>query len=101
MNKYMAVHYNPGVDCKAVQANWRKLSRIENAQWLRTYFNEDTGWRYCIWLAPDDKELKKVFDEIGVSYESILPVQETVPDLWGEEWEAHLQKDSAADNLGN
>ena len=48
MNKYIAVHHNPGVDCKVVQANWRKLAKVENAKWLRTYFNEKSGWRYCI-----------------------------------------------------
>ena len=101
MKKYIAVHHNPGIDCKVVQSNWRKLSKVENAQWLRTYFNEKSGWRYCIWLASDERELRNVFEEIGVSYESILPVEETVPDLWGEKWEDHLQKDSTADNLGD
>jgi len=101
LNKYMAVHHNPGVDCKVVQANWRKLANIENAQWLRTYFNEENGWRYCVWLAPDEKELEKIFDEMHISYESINPVEETNPDLWGEKWAEHLRKDATADNLGN
>jgi len=101
LNKYMAVHHNPGVDCEVVQANWRKLAAVENARWLRTYFNEKSGWRYCVWLAPDAKELEKIFDEMAVSYETIVPVEETMPDLWGEKWEEHLRQDATADNLGD
>ena len=101
MKQCMAVHHNPGIDCKAVQANWRKLAKVENAKWLRTYFNDENGWRYCIWLAPDDKELQKIFGQMGISYESIQPVEETVPDLWGEKWEEHLQKDETAATRGN
>ena len=29
--KFMAVHHNPGIDCKVVQGNWRKLAKVENA----------------------------------------------------------------------
>jgi uncharacterized protein DUF4242 len=101
MNKFMVVHNDPEVDCKIVQANWRKLARVESATWIRTYVNEKKGIRYCLWFAPDEQELKKVFDQISVSYESILPVEETVPDLWGEKWQEHLEKDAVADNLGD
>ena len=100
MRKFMAVHHNPGIDCKVVQANWRKLAKVESATWVRTYINEDNGIRYCVWLSPDEKELKKIFDGIGVTYESILSVEETVPDLWGEEWQQHLEKEAVADTLG-
>ena len=101
MNKFMAVHNNPGVDCSAVQANWRKLAGVEGATWVRTYFNEEKGVRYCVWLAESEAVLEKVFKEMDVSYEAIVPVEETLPDLWGEKWEEHLKKDAAADNLGN
>jgi hypothetical protein len=100
MRKFMAVHHNPGIDCNVVQANWRKLAKVESATWVRTYINEEMGIRYCIWLSPDEKELQKIFDEIGVTYESILPVEETVPDLWGDAWPEHLEKEAVADTLG-
>ena len=100
MKKFMAVHNNPGIDCNVVQANWRKLAKVESATWVRTYINEKQGIRYCVWLSPDEKELKKIFDEIGVNYESIIPVEETVPDLWGEAWKEHLEKEAVADTLG-
>jgi len=99
--QFMAVHRNPGLDCATVQGNWRKLANVESATWVRTYFNEPTGTRYCVWLAPDEKELKRIFEEMGVGYESVLPVQETIPDLWGEAWQEHVRTDAAADNLGN
>jgi hypothetical protein len=67
---------------------------------VQTYYNEENGMRYCIWLAPDAEELKKIFYSMEVSYESILPVEETTPDLWGEKWEEHLEKDALADTLG-
>ena len=100
MKKFMAVHNDPNVDCNVVQSNWRKLASVESATWVRTYINEQKGVRYCVWLAPDDNELKKIFGEFGVGYESILQVDETVPELWGEAWEEHLKKDAVADTLG-
>ncbi len=100
MKKFMVIHNNPGIDCNVIQANWRKLAKVESATWVRTYINEQLGIRYCVWLSHDEEELKKIFDEIDVSYESILPVEETVPDLWGETWQEHLEKEKTADTLG-
>ena len=100
LNKYMMVHNNPGIDCDEVQANWRKLAHVENATWVRTYFNEEMSVRYCIWLAPSEEVLKDIFTEIGISWESIVQVEETVPDLWGEKWDEHLRVDAVADTLG-
>lgn len=99
--KYMVVHNNPGIDCKVVQANWRKLARVENATWERTYFNEKKGMRYCVWRSDNDKDLMKIFNDMNVSWEAIIPVEETVPDLWGEKWQEHLEADKAADTLGD
>ena len=102
LNKFMVVHHNPGIDCKEVQSNWRKLANVESATWIRTYFNEEKGERYCIWLAPGEEDLKNIFSEIGVSWVSIMPVEETIPDLWGEEaWQAHLKAEEVADTLGH
>jgi hypothetical protein len=74
---------------------------VESATWVRTYYNDEKGVRYCLWLAPSEEDLKDIFTEIGISWESIVPVEETVPDLWGEKWNEHLEKDVAADTLGN
>ncbi len=99
--KYMMVHSNPGIDCEQVQANWRKLADVEAATWIRTYYNDEKGVRYCLWMAPDEGVLKEVFSEIGIGWDSILPVEETVPDLWGESWQVHIEKEAVADTLGN
>jgi hypothetical protein len=100
LQKFMVVHLDPGVDCSVVQANWRKLTSVEDAKWERTYFNNEQGFRYCIWLAQDQKQLKKIFSSMDVAWESILPVVETVPDLWGQEWQEHLEAEKTAATLG-
>jgi arsenate reductase-like glutaredoxin family protein len=101
MSKFMMVHNNPGINCEEIQANWRKLAQVETATWIRTYYNDEKGIRFCIWLAPSEEDLKNIFTEIGISWESIIPVEETVPDLWGEKWDEHLEKDAKADTLAN
>ena len=101
MRKFIAVHNNPGIDCEVIQANWRKAAMIEDATWERTYYNDYSGMRYCIWLANDEDQLKKIFTDMNVSWESILPIEETVPDLWGEKWDEHLEADKTADTLGS
>ncbi len=100
LNKFMMVHSNPDVDCKEVQASWRKLAGRKMGVWVRTYTNEEKGVRYSIWLAPSEEALKNIFTEIGVSWDSILPVHETTPDLWGEKWQEHLEREAVADTLG-
>ena len=101
MNKYMMVHNNPGIDCEEVQANWRKLTEVETGTWIRTYFNEEKGIRYCIWLAASEENLKNICTELDISWDSIILVEETVPDLWGKKWDEHLKEESNADTLGN
>lgn len=99
--KFMVFHHSPGIDCREVQDNWRKMAQMESATWIRTYINEAEGIRYCVWLAPSAEELERIFKQMDVSWESILPVEETTPDMWGERWEEHLKKEAAADTWGN
>ena len=101
LNKYMMVHNNPEINCDEVQENWRKLVNVEAANWIRTYYNEEKGIRYCIWMAASEEVLKDIFTEIGISWDSIIQVDETVPDMWGEKWNEHLEKEATADTLGN
>ena len=53
-----------------------------------------------MWLADSEEQLKKIFTDMNVSWESIVPVEETVPDLWGDQWTEHLEKEKTAANLG-
>ena len=84
--KYIMIHNSPDVDWETVKANWRKLAAVEAATWVRTYYNEKKGLRFCIWLAPTEEVLKDIFTEIGISWESITQVEETVPDVWKGNW---------------
>jgi len=101
MKRFMAYHHDPDLDFAIVQANWRKLAQVEKATWVRTCYNEEKNMRYCIWLAPSEEELKKIFTNLEVSWESIVEVKETVPDLWGENWQTHLQAEATASTKGN
>lgn len=99
--KFMVVHNEPGMTCEAVQANWRKLADHETASWIRTYYNQGKGLRYCLWMAESQKELEKIFTEMGIGWESIVPVVDVSPDLWGEKWSQHLARERVAATLGN
>jgi hypothetical protein len=100
MTKFIVYHNDPIISWDKVEKNWRKLANVEKATWVRTYFNKEKGMRYCLWLAPSREELKEIFDNLDISLESIVEVEETVPDLWGrKKWEEHLKAESAADTL--
>lgn len=52
--------------------------------------NKKKGIRYCVWLAPDEDTLKSIFSELEISWDSMVEVEETVPDLWGKKCRANL-----------
>jgi hypothetical protein len=99
LKKIMVVHHDPNVSWEKVEENWRKLANVESATWVRTYFNKKEGVRYCVWLASNAEDLKKIFSDLAISWESILETEETVPDLWGKTWEVHLEVEGKADTL--
>ena len=100
MLKYMVVHADSRIPWEKVEENWAKLANVEHATWVRTCYNKEKGIRYCIWLAPSAKVLATIFEELDIAYESIIEVEETVPDLWGKKWQEHLEADATADTLG-
>ena len=93
---YMVVHKDPDISWDKIEENWGKLAMVEEATWVRTCFNKEKGVRYCVWLAPTEEVLKSIFKELNISYESIMQVEETVPDLWGKKWEEHLKAEKTA-----
>ncbi|MDA8402653.1 MAG: DUF4242 domain-containing protein [Desulfobacteraceae bacterium] len=99
MQKFMVVHRDPHVSWDTVEENWSKMVSVEPATWIRTYFNADEKVRYCLWLAPDADELKKIFSEFHVSYESILRVEETVPDIWERQYAEQMEAEERADTI--
>ena len=96
MLKYMIVHHDPNISWEKVEENWAKLVKVENCTWVRTWFNKEKGLRYCVWMAPDERTLKSIFMDLNISYESIVEVEETVPDMWGKSWEEHLAAEESA-----
>jgi hypothetical protein len=70
MLKYMVVHKDPNISWEKVEENWAKLAKVEKCTWVRTF-----------------------------SFESIIEVEETVPDLWGKKWEEHLEAEEKASTL--
>ena len=98
--KFMVYHKDPKISWKKVEENWAKSANVESATWVRTYYNKKEKVRYCLWLASNEEHLKKVFKKLGVSYESLLEIEETVPDLWGKKWKEHLSADSKSATLG-
>jgi hypothetical protein len=100
MKQYMVYHDAPDIRWEKVEENWRRLANVEEAKWLRTYYNIEKGIRYCIWLAPSEKELENIFENFDISFETIVQVGETVPDLWGRKrWKEHLVAEAEADTL--
>ena len=99
MKKFMVVHRDPNLRWETIEQNWAKLANVESATWIRTYFNRNLGVRHCLWMAQKEENLKRVFRDLNVGYESILDVEETVPDLWGKKWDEHLKQESKADTL--
>lgn len=97
--KLMVVHRDPSISWKNVEKNWSEATNIESATWIRTYFNRKEGVRYCLWLAPGMEKMKEIFRGLGVGWESMLEVEETVPDLWGGKWKGHVAAESKADTL--
>jgi hypothetical protein len=97
MKKFMVVHRDPAISWNRVEANWAKMARVESAEWIRTCFNKKQGARFCVWLAPSEAHLKEIFNNMDVRWESILEVEETVPDLWGAKWAEHLKAEESAD----
>jgi hypothetical protein len=101
MRKFMVVHRDPQTPWEQVEANWARLADIEHAIWVRTCFNREHGMRFCVWMAKNEEELKKVFSDLEITWEWLIEVEETVPDLWGKgKWEEHLEAEAVASTLG-
>ena len=97
--KFMVIHHDPDISWKKVEENWSKAATVESATWIRTYYNRKEGVRYCLWMAQDSNHMKEIFKSLNISWESILEVEETVPDLWGKDWEKHVEAEAQADTL--
>ena len=84
LKKFMVVHRDMAISWDNVEKNWAKLAKVNDAKWIRTSFNKKKGIRYCLWESPSEKHLKEIFRNINSGWESILEVEETVPNQWGD-----------------
>jgi hypothetical protein len=41
MKKFMIYHDNPEISWEKVEGNWGKLANVEEATWVRTYYNKE------------------------------------------------------------
>jgi hypothetical protein len=89
MVKFMVVHKAPDLSWDELEEKWKELADVESAIWDRTWFNKKEGVRYCLWRAPDSEVLKQVFADLDVTWESILQVLETVPEVWKTEMDEY------------
>ena len=85
MKKFMVVHRAPELKWSDVERNWAALAEVEAALWERTWYNKKEGVRYCLWRAPNRETLERVFSDLDVTWESMLQVMETVPEVWRRE----------------
>jgi hypothetical protein len=100
MPKYMVTHRSPELNWRIVEKNWSELAGFEHAQWVKTYFNVEEGVRYCVWLARDIGKLKQAISFLDISWELILEVEETTPDMWDWKRKEHIKTETVADTLG-
>ncbi|MGD8801296.1 MAG: DUF4242 domain-containing protein [Desulfobacterales bacterium] len=93
MSTYMVVHNDPFIYWEEVEENWAKLAKVETCTWVRTLFNKKKGLCYGEWLAPEEDALRSVFQHLCITYESIVKVDETIPDKRAKK--ARALKDTA------
>jgi hypothetical protein len=94
MPNFMVVHKSPELSWKELEKKWRDLARVQDAIWVRTWFNKKEAIRYCEWMAPNAQTLEEIFSRYKVSWVSISEVEKTSPGSW--RWE---QSPLAADEF--
>lgn len=97
MKSFMVVHKDPRVSWDKVEENWSRIVDLEQATWLRTYYNLQEKVRFCLWLSPNEEILKKIFSDFQIAWESILEVEETIPDIWAKKYRAQMEAEEKED----
>ena len=97
MKNFMVVHRDPQVPWQQVEENGSRMVDVEPATWLRTYYNADEQVRFCLWLAPNEEALKKILADFRINWESILEVEETVPDIWAKKYRTKMEAEERED----
>jgi len=91
---FMTVHNDSETEAGVAQEGLLKCFQARNITLVRTYYSERKGLRFCVWLSPDEEEIKDAFGELGIGYDSLTPVEEIYPDPCGQNWEEHLKQEA-------
>ena len=65
-------------------------------KYMIVHKDPDVSWEK---VEENKRTLKSIFIDLDISFESIIEVEETVPDLWGKKWEEHLAAEEKASTL--
>ena len=82
MPHYLSIHHEPPAPKEKTEARWIVLAQERRAIWVKTWYTPDYATRYCWWDAPDEDTLEQVFQDNGVGWDEIIPVQLTTPSEW-------------------
>ncbi len=82
MAHFLTTHREPGLPKQDMRTRWIALADERRAVWVKTWYNVESGRRFCWWDAPNKEALEAVFRDHGVSWEQIVQVQLTTPSEW-------------------
>jgi hypothetical protein len=82
MPHYLSTHYEPSVPREKLESKWADLAQERGGIWVKTWFNLQSGRRFCWWDAPSKEALRKIFQKHAVSWEDIIQVELTTPSEW-------------------
>lgn len=66
-------------DAAGIQAKMCVLW-YQEMSWLRSYFNEETGWMTCIYAARSAEDIRAHARAAGIPCNAIHPVDEVLPE---------------------
>jgi hypothetical protein len=82
MPHYLCTHYEPSVPREKLESKWTDLAQERGAIWVKTWFNLQSGRRFCWWDAPSKETMIIIFQRNDISWEDIIQVEHTTPSEW-------------------
>jgi hypothetical protein len=79
MTNFLSVHHEPSASREKIEVRWVGLAEENRGIWVKTWYNLDSGKRFCWWEAPAREILEEIFRDHGVTWEEIMPVELTIP----------------------
>jgi Protein of unknown function (DUF4242) len=82
MLKYLTIHKETHLDRVLLESRWINLAQERAGTWVKTWFNLQSGRRFCWWDSPSKETVRKTIQKHGVSWEDIIQVGLTTPSEW-------------------